>query len=96
MTEKHRDELCLRAESLGVTLSAPFGDQVVKLRYCEKLRNNLTKRTRNVYHVVCPLADLRFCYGRQTNDISKTAGLFNVPKNLFWTRVICYNKSTFM
>ena len=45
MTEKHRDELRLRAESLGVTLSAPFGDQIVKVYCCEKLRNNLTKQT---------------------------------------------------
>jgi hypothetical protein len=38
MTEKHGDKLRLRAESFGVAFSTPFGDQVVKVHCCEKLR----------------------------------------------------------
>jgi hypothetical protein len=44
MTEEHRDELRLRTESLGVTLSTPFGDQVVKVHCCENLRKYLTEQ----------------------------------------------------
>ncbi|MPM41413.1 hypothetical protein SDC9_88068 [bioreactor metagenome] len=48
MTEEHGDELRLRAESLGVTFSAPFGDQVVKVHCCENLRKYLTEQARRL------------------------------------------------
>ncbi len=45
MTKYHGNELRFRPESFGMTLSAPFGDQVVKVHCGEKTRNDLTKQT---------------------------------------------------
>ena len=48
MTEEYGDELRLRAKSLGVTLNAPFGDQVVKVHCCKNLRKYLTEQARRL------------------------------------------------